>query len=162
MLIGCWESARGATGRESNPKLAFATPSTHPFAGPNRVRPRAMASPPSFPSLVAVITLLLASFLRGCHCQLNANFYSTSCANLTSIVTGVIQQARNSDERILASLVRLHFHDCFVQVRLLPPPPSHSISISPRSPISTSNSCVGTQKPYTFHADGSCGGLRLQ
>ncbi|MQM20397.1 hypothetical protein Taro_053415 [Colocasia esculenta] len=76
-----------------------------------------MASPSSSPisRLVATTLLLFALLLHGCNCQLSTSFYSSSCSNLTNIVEGVIRQARNSDERILASLVRLHFHDCFVQ-----------------------------------------------
>ncbi|KAL5708096.1 peroxidase [Ranunculus cassubicifolius] len=46
--------------------------------------------------------------------QLSSTFYSSSCANISSIVQGVIQQALQSDPRIGASLIRLHFHDCFV------------------------------------------------
>uniref|UniRef100_A0A803QTA5 peroxidase n=2 Tax=Cannabis sativa TaxID=3483 RepID=A0A803QTA5_CANSA len=37
-----------------------------------------------------------------------------SCPSVTNIVGGVIQQALQTDPRIAASLIRLHFHDCFV------------------------------------------------
>ncbi|XP_058209767.1 peroxidase A2-like [Rhododendron vialii] len=59
--------------------------------------------------LVAVLVLVHES-----NAQLNSTFYSTSCPNVSSIVTGVVQQALQSDPRIGASLIRLHFHDCFV------------------------------------------------
>jgi len=49
--------------------------------------------------------------------QLSPTFYRTTCPNLFNIVFQVIFQASNNDPRIGASLVRLHFHDCFVQVR---------------------------------------------
>ncbi|CAA6664709.1 unnamed protein product [Spirodela intermedia] len=52
--------------------------------------------------------------LHGCNAQLSTRFYDSSCSNLTSVVTNVIRQAQNSDPRIHASLIRLHFHDCFV------------------------------------------------
>ncbi|KAK7246127.1 hypothetical protein RIF29_40986 [Crotalaria pallida] len=47
--------------------------------------------------------------------QLNTTFYDSTCPNLQSIVSIVIFNASISDPRIGASLVRLHFHDCFVQ-----------------------------------------------
>ncbi|PIA53513.1 hypothetical protein AQUCO_00900240v1 [Aquilegia coerulea] len=46
--------------------------------------------------------------------QLNSTFYANTCPNISSIVRGVVQQALQSDARIGASLIRLHFHDCFV------------------------------------------------
>ena len=58
----------------------------------------------------------MAPLLRGSNGQLNATFYAGTCPNVSSIVLGVIQTALQSDTRIAASLVRLHFHDCFVDV----------------------------------------------
>ncbi|XP_054805939.1 peroxidase A2-like [Prosopis cineraria] len=49
------------------------------------------------------------------HAQLSPTFYDETCPNVTDIVSGVIQNASQSDPRIGASLIRLHFHDCFVQ-----------------------------------------------
>ncbi|VFQ74077.1 unnamed protein product [Cuscuta campestris] len=46
--------------------------------------------------------------------QLSATFYSNTCSNVSAIVSSVIQQASRNDPRIGASLIRLHFHDCFV------------------------------------------------
>ncbi|KAL3533949.1 hypothetical protein ACH5RR_007470 [Cinchona calisaya] len=69
----------------------------------------------SFHSLFAPITtFFLAILLNVSNAQLNATFYSTTCPNVSSIVQTVIQQALQSDPRIGASLIRLHFHDCFV------------------------------------------------
>ncbi|KAL3533950.1 hypothetical protein ACH5RR_007471 [Cinchona calisaya] len=69
----------------------------------------------SFHSLLAPITtLFLAILFNVSNAQLNATFYSTTCPNVSSIVQTVIQQALQSDPRIGASLIRLHFHDCFV------------------------------------------------
>eukprot|EP01018_Ginkgo_biloba_P005991 Gb_04820 [translate_table: standard] len=54
--------------------------------------------------------------LIGCttNAQLTSNFYQNTCPNVISIVNQTIQQALQSDSRIAASLLRLHFHDCFV------------------------------------------------
>ncbi|MCD9645017.1 hypothetical protein HAX54_033659 [Datura stramonium] len=46
--------------------------------------------------------------------QLNSSFYLYKCPNVSNIVRSVIQKALKSDARIGASLIRLHFHDCFV------------------------------------------------
>ncbi|KAI4314940.1 hypothetical protein L6164_027798 [Bauhinia variegata] len=47
-------------------------------------------------------------------CQLNYNFYDATCPNLTRIVRYNVWSAMANDTRIAASLLRLHFHDCFV------------------------------------------------
>ncbi|CAA7401308.1 unnamed protein product [Spirodela intermedia] len=73
-----------------------------------------MASPRKLSSLLQAAALFLAMLLHGCNAQLSTRFYDSSCSNLTSVVTNVIRQAQNSDPRIHASLIRLHFHDCFV------------------------------------------------
>ncbi|CAJ1967419.1 unnamed protein product [Sphenostylis stenocarpa] len=64
-------------------------------------------------SLLATILLVLA-FVFPSQGQLSSTFYSTTCSNVSSIVRNSVQQALTSDSRIAASLVRLHFHDCFV------------------------------------------------
>ncbi|KAL7118909.1 hypothetical protein ACP275_02G030400 [Erythranthe tilingii] len=45
---------------------------------------------------------------------LNCNFYDKSCPNLSMIVRWGVWSAFKNDTRIGASLLRLHFHDCFV------------------------------------------------
>ncbi|KAL2341520.1 hypothetical protein Fmac_009460 [Flemingia macrophylla] len=47
--------------------------------------------------------------------ELSPTFYSQTCPLLYNTVFGVIFGASLTDNRIGASLVRLHFHDCFVQ-----------------------------------------------
>ncbi|XP_054806001.1 peroxidase A2-like [Prosopis cineraria] len=47
--------------------------------------------------------------------QLDPSFYKNSCPKVHAIVREVVHNASRSDPRIGASLVRLHFHDCFVQ-----------------------------------------------
>ncbi|OMO68940.1 Plant peroxidase [Corchorus olitorius] len=59
-------------------------------------------------------TILLTLLLSQTKAQLNATFYDSTCPNASTIVRSVIQQALQSDIRIGASLIRLHFHDCFV------------------------------------------------
>ncbi|KAK3130600.1 hypothetical protein QOZ80_6BG0495560 [Eleusine coracana subsp. coracana] len=70
---------------------------------------------------MAVLTLmmrcLVAISVLSCtaHAQLSPNFYSYSCPNLQSIVRSAMTQAVSNERRIGASLLRLFFHDCFVQ-----------------------------------------------
>nr|XP_043631093.1 peroxidase N-like [Erigeron canadensis] len=46
--------------------------------------------------------------------QLTTNFYSKSCPNLLTIVRKQVMNAVKTETRMAASLIRLHFHDCFV------------------------------------------------
>lgn len=51
-----------------------------------------------------------------CEAQLTATFYDNTCPNVSTIVRDQVKQAQSSDLRILASLTRLFFHDCFANV----------------------------------------------
>lgn len=59
-------------------------------------------------------------FIISCLCiglassQLSSTFYSTSCPNALSIIKTAVTSAINTEARMGASLLRLHFHDCFV------------------------------------------------
>lgn len=61
------------------------------------------------------ILSLLACFTNA---QLSTNFYDKTCPNLQTIVKNAMQQAINGEARLGASILRLFFHDCFVNVRL--------------------------------------------
>ncbi|CAL5038900.1 unnamed protein product [Urochloa decumbens] len=69
-----------------------------------------MASPTLMQCLLAVSLLSFAA-----HAQLSTTFYASSCPNLQSIVRSAMTQAVNNEPRMGASLLRLFFHDCFVQ-----------------------------------------------
>ncbi|RZB64366.1 Peroxidase C1B [Glycine soja] len=47
--------------------------------------------------------------------QLDPSFYRDTCPRVHSIVREVVRNVSKKDPRMLASLIRLHFHDCFVQ-----------------------------------------------
>ncbi|XP_045805783.1 peroxidase 15-like [Trifolium pratense] len=67
-------------------------------------------------SLLCVVFLVLVGGLPfSSDAQLSPTFYSKTCPNVSSIVTNVLTNVSKTDPRMLASLVRLHFHDCFVQ-----------------------------------------------
>jgi len=49
--------------------------------------------------------------------QLQFGFYSETCPSAESIVRDVVQQAVTNDPGKAAVLLRLQFHDCFVEVQ---------------------------------------------
>ncbi|XP_043692561.1 peroxidase A2-like [Telopea speciosissima] len=66
-------------------------------------------------TVTAVLLLCMSSMLiRGSTGQLDANFYADTCPDVLDIVEDAIEQALQTDPRIGASLIRLHFHDCFI------------------------------------------------
>ena len=81
-----------------------------------------MAASPSFRSAAAAGVLLAmvvaAVCLPAAAAQLCEDYYDDTCPDANDIVKQVLMDAHQSDTRIFASLIRLHFHDCFVQVPL--------------------------------------------
>ncbi|XP_042466907.1 peroxidase P7-like [Zingiber officinale] len=69
-------------------------------------------------ALLGEITLLLGvlALFSGAavDAQLSPTFYSSSCPNLQSVVRSAMTQAVNRERRMAASILRLFFHDCFV------------------------------------------------
>lgn len=49
-------------------------------------------------------------------CPLYPQFYDHSCPRAQQIVQTVVARAVAKERRMAASLLRLHFHDCFVKV----------------------------------------------
>ena len=73
--------------------------------------PIAMAAA-SFLISCLVVVVVLAS---GASAQLSSTFYDTSCPNALSTIRSAVNAAVAQENRMGASLLRLHFHDCFVQ-----------------------------------------------
>ncbi|KAG5255172.1 lignin-forming anionic peroxidase [Salix suchowensis] len=72
-----------------------------------------MVSRLSLPAVVFSIFLISSCF--PCQAQLSSNFYDSTCPNALTTIRTVIRRAVSSERRMAASLIRLHFHDCFVQ-----------------------------------------------
>ncbi|KAK9134638.1 hypothetical protein Syun_013968 [Stephania yunnanensis] len=68
------------------------------------------------PTLAAIF---IACTFMGSHnsvtAQLAFGFYSSTCPKAEQIVSSVVQQSVQANSRMAAILLRLHFHDCFVQ-----------------------------------------------
>ncbi|PSS33264.1 Peroxidase [Actinidia chinensis var. chinensis] len=66
-------------------------------------------------SFKAILTLaFLIPLMGSSSAQLSTNFYSTSCPKLFTTVKSVVNSAISKEARMGASLLRLFFHDCFV------------------------------------------------
>ncbi|GLT52337.1 hypothetical protein SLA2020_256850 [Shorea laevis] len=63
-------------------------------------------------AMVSVMMLLLSIT---CQAQLSSTFYANTCPNALSTIRTSIRSAVAAERRMAASLIRLHFHDCFVQ-----------------------------------------------
>ncbi|KAM7277373.1 hypothetical protein ACFE04_019239 [Oxalis oulophora] len=61
-----------------------------------------------------VALLILSTSLMITNATLSSSFYSKSCPNLQTTVQNVMRQAVAKENRMAASILRLFFHDCFV------------------------------------------------
>ncbi|MBA0787778.1 hypothetical protein Gotri_026318 [Gossypium trilobum] len=66
-----------------------------------------------FRSLLLIILIVAVSSCQT-NAQLSPNYYSSTCPQALSIVKAEVAAAIKNETRIGASLLRLHFHDCFV------------------------------------------------
>jgi peroxidase len=64
-----------------------------------------------FATLVAILIPVSA--------QLTPDFYDKVCPQALPIIRKITKQAIRREPRMGASLLRMHFHDCFVNVSLL-------------------------------------------
>ncbi|XP_019423041.1 PREDICTED: peroxidase P7-like [Lupinus angustifolius] len=61
-----------------------------------------------------VTLTILSLFACSSNAQLSPTFYDKTCPNLQTIVHNAMKQALNKEPRLGASILRLFFHDCFV------------------------------------------------
>ncbi|KAL6275530.1 hypothetical protein ACE6H2_019131 [Prunus campanulata] len=67
-------------------------------------------------SLCSIWVIVLLGFTGSSSAHLSRHFYSKSCPKVFDAVKSVVQSAVNNEKRMGASLLRLHFHDCFVNL----------------------------------------------
>nr|CAH10839.1 peroxidase [Picea abies] len=63
---------------------------------------------------IVLCVLCISSINNAAHGQLTSTFYNKLCPTALSIVKAAVNKAVNNEKRMGASLLRLHFHDCFV------------------------------------------------
>ncbi|KAI3994225.1 hypothetical protein MKX01_012482 [Papaver californicum] len=74
------------------------------------------SSSSSWPSFFFVLVSSLCMFgmnISTTSAQLSFDFYATSCPNLLPTIQAAVVNAVSNEARMGASLLRLHFHDCF-------------------------------------------------
>uniref|UniRef100_A0A7N2KRH1 Peroxidase n=1 Tax=Quercus lobata TaxID=97700 RepID=A0A7N2KRH1_QUELO len=66
-----------------------------------------------FSSSILSFSTLFLFMLGMASAQLSSNFYSSSCPTALSIIQGAVNTVVSKENPMGASLLRLHFHDCF-------------------------------------------------
>ncbi|CAI8612909.1 unnamed protein product [Vicia faba] len=64
---------------------------------------------------IVKICFIILSFIGIVSCQLSTDFYSTTCPGALVTIKNEVDSAVSTEARMGASLLRLQFHDCFVQ-----------------------------------------------
>ncbi|GJV58800.1 basic peroxidase-like protein [Tanacetum coccineum] len=65
--------------------------------------------------LVPIVVLLVSMKYMPCKAQLCTTFYDDICPSALTTIRDSVSSAVSSNRRMAALLIRLHFHDCFVQ-----------------------------------------------
>ena len=76
-------------------------------------------------TLFFLMGVIVSGFRPGAD-GLNMNYYLFSCPFVEPVVKDIVNSALEDDPTLAAGLVRMHFHDCFIQVLYLSP----SLSLS--------------------------------
>jgi peroxidase len=69
-------------------------------------------------NLLVLLVLVASSAFLKADGKLSPDYYSCKCPKASSIVEAEVRAAIDHEKRIGASLLRLHFHDCFVNVSI--------------------------------------------
>ncbi|KAL0458862.1 UNVERIFIED_CONTAM: Peroxidase 4 [Sesamum latifolium] len=74
-----------------------------------------MAASSSLIVAIATLLVIVALMMGRSSAQLTTDYYRKTCPDVFSTVKSVVKDAVAKEKRMGASLLRLHFHDCFVQ-----------------------------------------------
>lgn len=72
----------------------------------------------AFNYLCNLVIISMLVFVSSAHAQLQMGFYSKSCPKAEKIVQDYVNEHIPNAPSLAAALIRMHFHDCFVRVRL--------------------------------------------
>ena len=78
-------------------------------------------------AVLVVVVVAAAALAGGATAQLKEGFYEHTCPQAEKIVKDYVKEHIPHAPSVAATLLRTHFHDCFVRVRNVPRP-------SPRRP----------------------------
>ncbi|CAL0318636.1 unnamed protein product [Lupinus luteus] len=70
-----------------------------------------------FVHLVLIFGFLGAPRMYASESSLTLHYYASTCPTVFNVVRKEMECAVTSDPRDAAFIVRLHFHDCFIQLR---------------------------------------------
>jgi len=68
---------------------------------------------------LVIFMVTFATILSPTIAKLTPNYYDRICPKALPIIKSIVKQAIIREPRMGASLLRLHFHDCFVNVSYL-------------------------------------------
>jgi len=71
----------------------------------------------------ACYTMALLFAAAAVSAQLSTDFYDETCPDALDIIESAVRAAVSKESRMGASLLRLHFHDCFVNASAIHKPP---------------------------------------
>ncbi|KAL1325950.1 hypothetical protein HN51_035998 [Arachis hypogaea] len=66
-------------------------------------------------AILSYLVMFMMMTLAVVQAQLRTGFYSSSCPSAEAIIRSTVESHFNKDPTIAPGLLRLHFHDCFVQ-----------------------------------------------
>ncbi|XP_058090826.1 peroxidase 64-like [Magnolia sinica] len=66
-------------------------------------------------AFVALLCCWLIFSISSLGDALSLNYYDQTCPQAESTITNVVKKAINSDKKVPAALLRMHFHDCFIR-----------------------------------------------
>ncbi|KAI7727134.1 hypothetical protein M8C21_008086 [Ambrosia artemisiifolia] len=95
-------------------------------------------------NIIAGIFCLLITINTSSEAQLSSTFYDGICPNALRTIKTTIRTAISRERRMAASIIRLHFHDCFVQVLVVQSHVTKKTKISNKNCRKTSD---GIQRP---------------
>lgn len=90
---------------------------------------------------LVVMLIAIATSVGSVSAQLSQNYYSKTCPKLFPTVYSVVRSAVSKERRMGASLLRLFFHDCFVNVLNYIPYFSSLSARSTRHPLYDRSQC---------------------
>lgn len=73
---------------------------------------------PKKSSCLSIVLVVVILSCQSVYSQLQVGFYSSSCSLAEFIVKDEVRKGFIRDRGVAAGLVRMHFHDCFVRVRI--------------------------------------------